>query len=40
MTRYIHFAYGSFLLGLAGASAYLLCSSADILEDAAVLLVH
>ena len=39
MTRYIHFAYGSFLLGLAGASAYVLCS-ADALEDAALLLVR
>jgi hypothetical protein len=39
MMRYIHFAYGSFLLGLAGISAYVLCS-ADALEDAALMLVH
>jgi len=39
MTRYIHLAYGSLLLGLAGVSAYVLCS-ADVLEDAAMLLVH
>lgn len=39
MTRYMHFAYGSLLLGLAGASAYVLCS-VDVLEDAALMLVH
>lgn len=39
MAHYLHLAYGSLLMTLAGASAYVLCS-ADVLENATVFLIR
>ncbi len=39
MAHYLHLAYGSMLLTLAGASAYVLCS-ANLLDDATLFLIR
>jgi hypothetical protein len=39
MARYLHIAYGTLLLGLAGASTYVLCSE-NVLSEASLYLLR
>lgn len=40
MARYLHFAFGTLLLSLAGASTYVLCSENALMEQASVYLLR
>lgn len=40
MARLVHIVYGTLLLGLAGASTYLLCSEEMLLDQATLLMLH
>ncbi len=39
MARYLHIAYGTLLLSLAGVSTYVLCSE-SMLSEASLYLIH